>query len=265
MLSDIKSDIADIVQGMHKLRIAVWMASEDMRSRYSRTALGPWWGILSTIIFIVALGVTFGSLFRQPLQEYLPYVAAGIGCWNFLSSIVTDGPGTLVRAGGIIATYPLPLSSQIYRLVADKLYIFLHFLLVYVVLIVVVQVKIDFIALAFFIPACLIYIVAAVGVLLGLSVLGARFRDLAPAISAIMTMAFLLTPVFWQKVTLTPGNHWIADLNPFFHLLEIGRQPLLGKFAAPEHWIASIAIAAFCLLSGFFTFAALRRKIYYWL
>ncbi len=265
MLSDIKPDIADIVQGIRKVRIAVWMATEDMRARYTRTALGPWWGILSTIVFIMAMGITFGSLFRQPIQEYLPYVAAGIGCWTFLSSIITEGPGSLLRASGIIATYPLPLSTQIYRLVADKVYVFLHFLLVYVVLVIVMQVKMDYVALAFFIPAGLIYIVAAVGILLSLSVLGARFRDLAPAVGAVMTMAFLLTPVFWQKVTLTPENHWIADFNPFYHLLEIGRRPLLGQFAAPEHWIASISIAVFCLLTGVLTFAALRRKIYYWL
>jgi len=188
-----------------------------------------------------------------------------MACWNFMNSIVQDGPMILIRANGIIQAYPLPLSTQIFRSVADKSMLMAHFLLVYVGLAIYLKVPITIQTAVMFIPAAVVYVIAAIGVSLAFSVLGARFRDLGPALSTIMTMAFLLTPVFWQKVSLKPEQHWITDLNPFFHLLEIGRQPLLGQFAPLEHWIASIGIAAFCLIAGSLIFAIMRRKIYYWL
>ncbi|MCE2892281.1 MAG: ABC transporter permease [Hyphomonadaceae bacterium] len=265
MKTNLFEDLADISTGLKKLNVAIWLASEDMRSRYARTALGPWWNVLSTVVFVLALGITFGALFGQPLEVFLPYLAASMACWNFMNSIVQDGPMILIRANGIIQAYPLPLSTQIFRSVADKSMLMAHFLLVYVGLAIYLKVPITIQTAVMFIPAAVVYVIAAIGVSLAFSVLGARFRDLGPALSTIMTMAFLLTPVFWQKVSLKPEQHWITDLNPFFHLLEIGRQPLLGQFAPLEHWIASIGIAAFCLIAGSLIFAIMRRKIYYWL
>jgi ABC-type polysaccharide/polyol phosphate export permease len=265
MKTNLLEDLADISTGLKKLNVAIWLASEDMRARYSRTALGPWWNVLSTVVFVLALGITFGALFGQPLEVFLPYLAASMACWNFMNSIVQDSPMVLIRAGGIIQAYPLPLSTQIFRSVADKSMLMGHFLLVYVGLAIYLKVPVTIQTAVMFIPAAAIYVVAAIGVSLAFSVLGARFRDLGPALTTIMTMAFLLTPVFWQKVSLKPEQHWITDLNPFFHLLEIGRQPLLGQFAPLEHWIASIGIAAFSLIAGSLIFAIMRRKIYYWL
>lgn len=265
MKANLFEDLADITNGIRKLNVAVWLATEDMRARYARTALGPWWNVLSTAVFVFALGITFGALFGQPLEIFLPYLAASIACWNFMNGIVQDAPMVLIRGNGIIQAYPLPLSTQIFRSVADKSMLMGHFLLVYAGLAVFLKVPVTIATALMFIPAALVYIVTAIGVSLAFGVLGARFRDLGPALVTIMTMVFLLTPVFWQKVSLKPEQHWITDFNPFFHLLEIGRQPLLGQFAAPEHWIASIGIAAFSLIAGSLVFATMRRKIYYWL
>jgi ABC-type polysaccharide/polyol phosphate export permease len=253
------------VIGVRKLPVAIWLAGEDMRARYTRTALGPWWNILSNIIFIFAMGITFGALFGQPLETFLPYVAAGLACWNYMNSSLCDAPMTLIRGAGVVQCYPLPMSTQIFRSVADKTLLMLHFLVVYTALAIFLKLQVDPLAVLMFPLALIIYTVASVGLTLGLSVLGARYRDIGPAISSLMIMAFLLTPVFWQKVTLKPEQHWITDLNPFFHFIEIGRQSLLGKFAAPEHWFASIGIALVCLIAGTLTFALMRRKIYYWL
>jgi ABC-type polysaccharide/polyol phosphate export permease len=258
-------DLFDVVSGLKKFPVAFWLATEDMRTRYTRTALGPWWNVLSTVTFVGAMGFTFGALFGQPLETYLPYIAASMACWNFMNSIIIDAPGTLVRGAGIVVAYPLPLSTQVFRSVFDKFLLLLHFLVVYVALAFIMRVPVNVVALLMFPVALAVYAVAGTGISLGLCVLGARFRDLGPAISSVMTMVFLLTPVFWQKITLKPEQHWITDLNPFFHMLEIGRQSLLGKFAAPEHWVASITIALFCLVMGIITFAVMRRKIYYWL
>lgn len=171
----------------------------------------------------------------------------------------------LVRGSGIITVYPLPLSTQVFRLVMDKMILLSHFLLVYIVLMLFMRIAVNPLAILLFIPALFIYVVAAVGVTLMLSVLGARYRDIAPALSSIMVLFFMITPVFWRKETLGGKSQLIADFNPFYHLLEIGRSSLLGKYTDPQHWIISAMIAVVCLIIGSFTFAVMRRRIFYWL
>lgn len=265
VISKVADDLADIVLGLRKIPMAFWLATEDMRSRYTRTALGPWWNVLSTVVFVAGMALTFGALFRQPLETYLPYLAASMACWGFVSGCINDGCGILPRAAGLIQSYPLPLSSQVFRTVADKVLLLSHFLLVYLAVAIIMGVPLLSPALLFFIPAMVIYIVGGVGVCLALSVLGARYRDLGPAIGSIMVILFMLTPVFWEKKGLTGNSQWIADLNPLFHLVEIGRRPLLGQYAAIEHWIASAVIAVLSLVIGFVVFSSMRRRIYYWL
>lgn len=265
MFKSYSQDLEDVWSGILKLKVAIWLASEDMRSRYTRSALGPWWNILSNMIFIGAMAITFGSLFGQPLQTYLPYLVASIACWNFISGTVADSPMSLVRGQGIIVSYSLPLSTQIFRLVSDKAFLFAHFMVVYVLVLLVMGYGMNFLNLLMFIPAIIIYLSFAVGIGLGFGVIGARYRDIHPAVNSIMIMAFLLTPVFWNKVTLGPKSHWIVDFNPLFHLLEIGRNPLLGKPVDPLHWYAAIGIAVLSLLIGGAFYAGMRRKIYYWL
>jgi len=136
---------------------------------------------------------------------------------------------------------------------------------VYAVVALAVHVPVTLPTLILFIPAVMVYSVAAIGVTLGLSVLGARFRDLNPAISSIMILVFLITPIFWQRSGMAPSKAWLVDYNPFYHLIEIGRRPLLGQFAAPIDWVVSASIAAGLLLAGSLVFMNMRRKIYYWI
>lgn len=210
------------------------------------------------------MALTFGSLFGQSLDTYLPYLVASIACWNFISAIVSEAPMSLVRGQSIIVAYPLPLSTQTLRMICDKALLFLHFMVVYVLVVLVMRYNVNIVNLLMFIPAVAIYVVFALGVGMGLGVVGARYRDVAPAVGSIMTMAFLLTPVFWNKSTIG-NNRWIVDLNPLFHLLEVGRNPLLGKPVDPQQWLAAIGIALTTLFLGGCLYAGMRRRIYYWL
>jgi lipopolysaccharide transport system permease protein len=259
------SDFADILSGLRQLRMAFWLAHQDMRARYTRTALGPWWNVLSTVIFVGALGVTFGALFGQPIKEFLPYIAASLAAWNFINSTIVDSPLCLVRGASLVTSYPLPLSTMVFRSIADKLTLMAHFLVVYVLLVIVVHVPITLQTLIFFVPAVAIYSIAGVGITLALSVLGARFRDISPALNSIMILAFLMTPIFWKRGGMGSGKAWIVDYNPFYHLIEIGRRPLLGQYAEAINWIVSLMIAVALLIVGAVVFASMRRRIYYWI
>lgn len=234
-----------------------------MRSRYTRTALGPWWNVIGNAVLVGSLGLTFGVIMNQPLEEFLPYVAAGMAVWNCLQSLISDSPTVFTRNSGIISVYSLPLTLHVYRGVFDKLIMMGYALSIFAVMSIFFMraPTLYLLELPF---AMMVYFVFGVGCGLLLGVWGARYRDLHPAVQSLMTLAFLLTPVFWQKAALS--NHpWIAHFNPLYHLLEIGRAPLLGHAAPLSSWIVSIAVALAVLLWGVIAFVTGRRTVLYWI
>jgi ABC-type polysaccharide/polyol phosphate export permease len=239
------------------------MASEDIRSRYARTALGPIWNVIGIGVFIAALAVTFGAIFKQPTHEFVPYLAASMAIWNCLSTLVVEAPSVFPRSAGVITVFSLPISIHVHRLVIEKLILLFHYLIIFAVASVVFK-RMPTVAIALFPLALLIYYVFGVGFALLLGVLGVRFRDVNPAVAAIMTMLLIVTPVFWEKKTIQ-AQPWIADFNPMYHLLEIGRGPLLGYYPDLSHWVAAGFISFGALAAGLLAFANGRRTILYWI
>jgi ABC-2 type transport system permease protein/lipopolysaccharide transport system permease protein len=112
-------------------------------------------------------------------------------------------------------------------------------------------------------PGLVILVVNGLFVATYLGVISARFRDVPQITASLVQIAFFVTPIMWKPEFL--GNqHLVATLNPFFHLIEIVRAPLLGKIPAPDHYVAvALITAANLLLAGFF-FVRYRARISFW-
>ena len=100
------------------------------------------------------------------------------------------------------------------------------------------------------------------GTLFGVA--GARYRDLAPAIGAFLTVIFFVTPVIWKSEML--GSHaYIADWNPIAQLIAIVRDPLLG-FAPPAlAWQTAIGLCIIGWPLAILVYARMRDRIVFWL
>jgi ABC-type polysaccharide/polyol phosphate export permease len=73
-----------------------------------------------------------------------------------------------------------------------------------------------------------------------------------------------ITPVMWPVEALGDAR-FIADINPFHHLIELIRAPLLG--GTPE-LLSYVVVLAMCVL-GYAAAAAMlsraNRRLVYWL
>ncbi len=56
---------------------------QDVRQRYRRSALGPFWLTISMGVMIGTIGIVFGQIFKTPMREFLPFLAAGMILWSF--------------------------------------------------------------------------------------------------------------------------------------------------------------------------------------
>jgi len=96
-------------------------------------------------------------------------------------------------------------------------------------------------------------------------IVSARFRDIPQIVASITQAAALMTPVFWLPDRISPEHRAILDLNPFYHLLQAIRAPLMGAPVAPHTYLILAAMAVAGWAVTFAIFAYTRRRIVHYL
>jgi len=254
--------LRDLVDGALAYRIWGRLGWQDIRQRYRRSVLGPFWITVSAAAMIGGIGLMYSGLLHQATEEYLPFLAAGMLVWMLIASLVNEACTAFTGADQFIKQVKLPLTVHVWRMVWRNLIIFGHNLVILVPVFIHYGHPIDAGAALAILGLLL---VAANAYLLGISlgIICARFRDVPPIIGSLVQLTFFVTPVMFPTRAL--GQHeWIAKLNPFFHFLQIVRAPLLGQEVAPQSWGIALAATA---VSAFLTtvlFLRYRGRIAYW-
>jgi ABC-type polysaccharide/polyol phosphate export permease len=254
--------LKDIKDGL--LSVYVWpmLGWQEIKQRYRRSVLGPFWLTISTGAMIAGIGLLYGRLFNQPVADYLSYLAVGFVVWILIASLINESCLVFISAEGFIKQVPLPFTVYIARLIWRNLIIFGHnFLIVAIVLLLYRPSWSWQVLLA---PIGLV-VIAVNGVWLGLllGLLCARFRDIPQVVASLVQVAFFLTPVMWKPSML--GRHeWTVMWNPLFPFLEIVRAPLIGERLTPAIWGAALLITCMGYAVMLAFFARFRSRIAYW-
>ena len=256
--------LADLRDGLVQWPLWFTIAWMDVRQRYRRSVIGPFWITLSVGIFVTGLGVVYGALFRQDLKTYLPYLAVGVVVWTLVSSLITEGCNTFISAERAIKQLPVPISVHVFRMVWRNVIVFAHNVMIVIVLIFLFNIPVGA-ATLMAIPGLILIMLSGVGFGLTLGVLSARFRDIPLIISNFVQLIFFTTPILWRADRLPPNRDWIARFNPFHYLIEVVRQPLLGQTLPAAAWLVTLAIALLALAVGIAFFTRYRVRIAYWL
>lgn len=260
--SPLKAAIEDLTGGIRHWQLWFTLGWHDIRQRYRRSVVGPFWLTISMAAMVAGLAYLYVGFFGLPLDQYLPFVATGMIVFNMISSVITEGSLVFISSSRTILQTKVPLSIYVYQMLWRNLLIFAHNMCIYVILLPFLEFHLGWTTLLA-IPGLLLVLIVAfwVGVIIG--TLSARFRDVPPIVASIMQVAFFLTPIFWTTTALK-GREIFLHWNPFYYLLEIVRMPLLGQAPPALMWIAVIGMI---LVSGTIAvvfFARYRARIAYW-
>jgi ABC-type polysaccharide/polyol phosphate export permease len=96
------------------------------------------------------------------------------------------------------------------------------------------------------------------------AIVSARYRDVPVIIGNIIAVLFWLTPLMYFPEQLG-RRRYIADYNPFTHMIALVREPLLGGAPSLNDWLVVLAMAVFGWIGTFLFFARFRARIVYWL
>ena len=102
----------DMVDGLKSWRIWLLLAWHEVKLRYRRSTLGPFWITISMAITIYTMGVLYGHLFKMDLAIYYPFLATGILGWNLISLIVNPASSASCNATFSCATSPLDVKAD---------------------------------------------------------------------------------------------------------------------------------------------------------
>ena len=65
----------DLTEGFRKHELWLHLGWQDIKQKYRRSVLGPFWITIATGTTAVAMGALYSKLFKLDLAEHLPYVA----------------------------------------------------------------------------------------------------------------------------------------------------------------------------------------------
>lgn len=235
----------------------------DIKFRYRRTMIGPFWLVISSGATILAIGVLYAGLFRQHTADYIPYLACGMIIWSFISTTINEGCNVFISAAPIIKSSSIPLSVHVFRLLWRNAIIFLHSVVVILVAWLFYRWKLEPSALLA-IPGLVILGVFLFGLVLVLSVICTRFRDMPQIVNSLLQLLFFLSPIIWTPSAAMRATP-IVWLNPFYSLIEIVRAPLLAQAVGVREWALAMGSAALILVFGLIMYGRYRRLVAYWL
>lgn len=256
----------DFKDGFAQWRIWLMLAYQDIKLRYRRSILGPFWITLSMAIWAYSMGFLYSHLFHTDLQSYFPYLVGGVITWVLISTLIVELTDTFSTTGSLLKQIKLPYTVYIHRIVARNIIIFFHNMLVIVpVLAIFHQVaKVNWNTLFLFAGLFIIYI-NALFFGLTLAMLGSRYRDISQIVKSLIQVVFFLTPVMWKIDVLPANKKFIAWVNPFSSFIEIIRAPLTGGLPALHDLIMVLFVTLIGILICAFLFARYRARIVYWI
>lgn len=261
----LKEALSDIKKSAGQLELINLLGYQEIRQRYQRSVLGPFWLTISMAIMILCIGVVFGTLFDSQMSDFLPFLAAGLMVWGFILSSVTDGCVVFISESRSILQVPLPLSLHVFKVLWRNFLIFLHNLVIMPILMIFFGKGLS-IEMLLFIPGIILLSMNLFWFVLLFAVVCARYRDIPQIISSLMQVVFYASPVLWSpNLILESGRPFIVEYNPAYYLIEIVRAPILGQAPDLTAWIVcSVMFLAGISVSLVF-FGAFRNRISFWL
>lgn len=254
--------IADMGRAVRLWRIWSIMALQDIELRYRRSLLGPFWISASLVAVVLALAYIYSSVFRTDFREYIGHLGTGYLAWTFIVALVLEGCNSAQEHSAQISNVSFSLPVAAAHVVLRNIVIFIHNVAALLILLLIFGLEpsmLGFVAIAGVALIVCIGFCAAIA----LGPICSRFRDVRQVIESGMQVLFFLTPVFWSPEHVA-GRPAIVDANPFYHLIELVRAPLLGRMPTDLNWFSSFVFAGTMAVFAMISLSVTRKRVALW-
>ena len=257
--------LIDLMGAINKIHLPLMLGWQDIKQRYRRSKLGPFWLTISMGIMITMIGYIFGQAMGLPRQEYFPFVATGMIFWGFISSGINEGSSSFINASGMIRQLSLPLSIYPLRILWRNIVVLGHNAILLPIVLLIAQRSLNY-NFFWFVPGFLLLVLNIFWISVFLGIFCTRFRDLPPIIGSVVQVFFYVTPIIWMPNAMNARvSSWVLDFNPAYHMLELVRAPILGYCPSVLSWIVALGSLIVGSLLTLVFYGTYKKRIAYWI
>ena len=256
----------DVSRSLGNYQLAALLGWQDVAQRYRRSSVGAFWLTINMGVLIGALGTVFGTIFNTPMSEFLPFICVGLIMWGYFSSLVSEGCGSFISNSETMLQLPIPFFTYILRTWWRNTIILAHNIVIFPIVLLIFGKFVNWNALLV-IPGFVLVSLNFLWVMVILAVLCTRYRDLTQIVQNIMQVGMYVTPIMWMPQNLPGGtrSQLMLELNPFYHLMSIVREPLLGGTGTAHNWLIAVCLAVIGWAVALLFLNRYRTRITYWL
>ena len=255
----------DLWRGLQRRELWGRLGWNDVRRRYRRTTIGPFWNSITLAVYVLTVGTVGAAIWHQNIYDYLPFLVSGMIVWTLVSSIITESCSVFIAGQTLFRNIRFDYSILAYALVWRNLLVLLHNFAIYLLVVLALKPSLLGVTALLALPGLALVLVNGIWVSLLLGIVCLRFRDVPPLVASALQIAMLITPLFWPADTLNGIKRFVfVELNPLYHVVDVVRAPLIGR--VPEAVSYGVLIAM-TIVGGSVTYAIFKRfrkRIAYW-
>lgn len=260
---DFEGAFRDIIDGFRLSPLWLRLGWEQTVARFRRTVLGPFWLSANLLAISFALAFIFGGLLGTNYHTSFAMIICGILAWSIVGGVLGEASGVFIASAGLMQTMKLPLTFHVLLMMHRAFINFLAQLIaLWAVLLIMRLAAPPTWHLLLGLP---LVMVNATLMSLIVAIPSTRFRDINQTVQFMVQLLFFLTPVFWLPSQMHGGRRVVFDLNPLAHMLELIRQPLLGRAPDWVHWEWSLVTLAILSVTAVTMLAIYRKRVVFWL
>lgn len=240
-------------------RVCSYLAVQDVKSRFRRSALGVVWLVINQLAFSVGGGLIWANIFNDSPGRLIPFLTVSFALWGFIAGSITEGCAAFVVAHAYLKQLPLPPGIFIVRTLLTQS-VYLGVGLVTAIVAAYFTGRLPPLGVLAALPGLAILLVYSYGAIGTAAYLGVRYRDLQHGFVGLFSLLFVISPVIYPAEVLIKKGLPVAIYgNPFASLLEIVRTPLLsGQLESAVHYgvaggFALMLISLRCVLGYFWS------------
>jgi len=259
----LRSGLEELKVGLASHEQWLYMAFQDIKLRYRRSMIGPWWVTISTGVMVMMLGFLWSLIFATNLENYLPFFAVGFVLWGWMSGQVSDAAGGFFQFQGMIKQVKLPFSIFVLRLNVRQCIVLLHNSIIIALVLLMIGKGFTLTSLIA-IPNLILIQLNLTLLSIVVSIFCTRYQDMTQVVNVATQIVFFFTPILWQVETLK-NRTYLAEMNPVYHWIEMVRAPLLGHLPTINDYLwTGASLVVLSILAAYYL-GRYRSRIAYWL
>lgn len=210
------------------------LISKQIKVKYKHPVLGFLWALLIPLLLSLVFMVVFSRIIKIPISNYpfFIFLITALFPWNFLSLSVSEATMSILEGGELIKKVYFPREIIPISIVLTNLINFIFTCVVIIFFLIIFRIKITILLL--FLPLIILLQTFLIsGIVLMVSCLQVRYRDIKYAIEVLLLLWFYLTPIFYPiNLVANISERFLRFylLNPLTELVTLYRFVFLPDY-----------------------------------